>query len=242
MLKLIRLEWKKNNVRKSVLAAVIMTVILCFLIVCTSGELISTATVKMYDSSTGSGVGTNTVSVGETELNGENIFEATVQIFTHMSYIIFTGVMIAGYIVGAYEKKTMNLMFSYPINRKKIILSKILAVWIFNAAALIVSKIVIPVVKIPAEQIPAVSTAFWLKLFLSSAAMVSIAFIALPVGLMFRSSKAAIVAAVIIVCFSQGNIGAYTLADSVPFYMILFALAAVSVILSVCPVERKDVV
>ncbi len=72
--------------------------------------------------------------------------------------------------------------------------------------------------------------------------MVSIAFIALPVGLMFRSSKAAIVAAVIIVCFSQGNIGAYTLADSVPFYMILFALAAVSVILSVCPVERKDVV
>ncbi len=250
MLKLIRLEWKKNNVRKSVLAAVIMTVILCFLIVCTSGELISTATVKMYDSSTGSGVGTNTVSVGETELNGENIFEAAVQIFTHMSYIIFTGVMIAGYIVGAYEKKTMNLMFSYPINRKKIILSKILAVWIFNAAALIVSKIVIyvilykanPVVKIPAEQIPAVSTAFWLKLFLSSAAMVSIAFIALPVGLMFRSSKAAIVAAVIIVCFSQGNIGAYTLADSVPFYMILFALAAVSVILSVCPVERKDVV
>ncbi len=64
-------------------------------------------------------------------------------LFVHMSYIVFTGVMIAAYIVGAYEKKTMNLMFSYPIERKRIILAKVSAVWIFNFLAMVTSKIVI---------------------------------------------------------------------------------------------------
>ena len=51
--------------------------------------------------------------------------------------------MLASYIVGAYKNKTMNLMFSYPIKRQKILLSKMLAVWIFNYAALILTKLAV---------------------------------------------------------------------------------------------------
>lgn len=248
MLKLIRLEWKKNNLAKSIRAAVIMTVILCFFIVGTSGELLSAATARLYDAN-GTPVGTDTASVAGMELHGKSMIDAAVGMFTNMSYIIFTGVMLAGYIVGAYEKRTMNLMFSYPIKRKKIVISKMLAVWIFNVAALVTSKVIIcivlltanPVAHVTTAEIPIGSSAFWMYLLLNSAVMVSIAFIALPVGLFFHSSKAAIVAAVIVVCFSQGNIGSYTLSDSAPFYIILLALAAVSVYLSVFRVERRDV-
>lgn len=56
-----------------------------------------------------------------------------------------------------------------------------------------------------------------------------------------KSSKAAIIAGVIIVILTQGNIGQYTLADNVPFLMILMFLSAVSVFLSLYRLETRDV-
>ena len=56
-----------------------------------------------------------------------------------------------------------------------------------------------------------------------------------------KSSKAAIVASVIIVCFTQGGIGSATLANNMTFYAILFVAAIVSVYLSVRRVETRDV-
>lgn len=229
VIKLIKLEWKKyNNGKGLITAAFIMTAILALFIVGTAGELHSAETIEIY---------------------GKSMIDATVDIFTHISYIIFTGVMLAIFLVGAYEKRTINLMFSYPIKRRKIMLSKVLAVWIFSYIALVISKLLIYAVllttksftHLSAADIPMGSLTFWLNLFLSSAAMVSIAFIALPIGLKFRSSKAAIVAAVIIACLTQGNIGSFTLADSVPFYGFLFVLAAASVVLTVYDVETRDV-
>lgn len=229
MIKLIKLEWKKyNNGKGLITAALIMTAILMLFIVGTAGELHSHETIKIY---------------------GKSMIDATVDIFTHISYIIFTGVMLAIFLVGAYEKRTINLMFSYPIKRRKIMLSKMSAVWIFSYIALVISKLLLYAVllatrsftHLSAADIPMGSLTFWLNLFLSSAAMVSIAFIALPIGLKFKSSKATIVAAVIIACLTQGNIGSYTLADSVPFYGFMFVLAAASVVLAVYDVETKDV-
>ncbi|MDE6983701.1 MAG: ABC transporter permease, partial [Lachnospiraceae bacterium] len=171
-----------------------------------------------------------------------------VEMFVHLSYIIFTGVMIAAFIVGAYEKKTINLMFSYPIRRSKIILAKICAVWIFNFLAMAGSKAVIFAALILTRSFTGISAAsilvgdpsFWLDILVSSAAMVSISFIALPIGLKMKSSKAAIVASVVIVCFTQGNIGSATLVNNIPFYAVLFVVAAVSAWLSVYNVEKKD--
>ncbi|MEZ3472004.1 MAG: hypothetical protein K1W27_04035 [Lachnospiraceae bacterium] len=108
------------------------------------------------------------------------MLDSSVALFVHMSYIVFTGVMIAAYIVGAYEKKTMNLMFSYPIERKRIILAKVSAVWIFNFLAMVTSKIVIYIalvlsksfMGITAQSIPIGELSFWLDIVLSSAAMV----------------------------------------------------------------------
>lgn len=228
MLKLIRLEWKKNNVRKYILYTAIMTVVLLLLIMAAAGELDSDETIKMY---------------------GKSMINAAVDLFVHMSFIIFTGVMLAAFVVGAYENKTINLMFSYPIKRQKILGSKILAVWIFNFIALVCSKLLIYGVILLTKSYTHISTNsirageldFYVEILISSAAMVSISFIALLVGLKMKSSKAAIVTSVIIVCFTQGNIGSYTLNDSLPFYGGLLILAAAAVWMAVCGVETKDV-
>ena len=116
MMKLIRLEWKKNDILKYIRNAVITTAALLVFILMAARELEAQETVASY---------------------GKGMLDSSVGLFVHMSYIIFTGVMIAAYIVGAYEKKTMNLMFSYPIKRRKIILAKVSAVWIFNFLAMV---------------------------------------------------------------------------------------------------------
>ncbi len=227
MIKLIRLEWKKNNILKYIRNAGITTAILLLFMIMMAWELETEETIEMY---------------------GKGMLDSSVGLFVHMSYIIFTGVMIAAFIVGAYEKKTMNLMFSYPIKRSKIILAKICAVWIFNFLAMVGSKLVIyfgliltkSFTGIIAESIPIRELSFWLDIVLGSAAMVSISFIALPIGLKMKSSKTVIVASVIIVCFTQGNIGSATLANNIPFYVILLVAAVVSIYLSVYNIETKD--
>ena len=227
MIKLIRLEWKKNNILKYIRNAGITTAILLLFMIMMAWELETEETIEMY---------------------GKGMLDSSVGLFVHMSYIIFTGVMIAAFIVGAYEKKTMNLMFSYPIKRSKIILAKICAVWIFNFLAMVGSKLVIyfgliltkSFTGIIAESIPIRELSFWLDIVLGSAAMVSISFIALPIGLKMKSSKTVIVASVIIVCFTQGNIGSATLANNIPFYAILLVAAVVSIYLSVYNIETKE--
>lgn len=227
MIKLIRLEWKKNNILKYIRNAGITTAILLLFMVMMARELETEETMELY---------------------GKGMLDSSVGLFVHMSYMIFTGVMIATFLVGAYEKKTMNLMFSYPIKRSKIILAKICAVWIFNFFAMIGSKIVIyfgliltkSFTGITAQSIPIGALSFWFDIVLGSAAMVSISFIALSIGLKMKSSKAAIVASVVIVCLTQGNIGAATLTNNISFYMILFVAAAVSIYLSIYNIETKD--
>lgn len=228
MFKLIRLEWKKNQIGKYFRNAAILTTILLVFIVAMASELDADITIEQY---------------------GKSMVNVAVELFTHMAYIIFTGVMLSAFIVNAYEKKTINLMFSYPIKRQKILLSKIIAIWIFNFCALIMSKLIIYSALLLTKSFTNISTTsiqitelpFWLNIISSSAIMVSISYIALLIGLKMKSTKAAIITSVIVVCFTQGNIGAYTLVDNVPFYVFLCALSLVSVFLSIYNAETKDV-
>ena len=130
-------------------------------------------------------------------------------------------------------------MFSYPIKRQTILMSKVLAIWIFNFIALTLSKIMIYVILLCTKSLTNISgssiqfsmPSFWLNIVISSISMVSVSFIALLVGLRMKSDKAAIITSVILVCVTQGNIGTYSLVGNVPFYALLFVLAALSVYL-----------
>ncbi len=50
----------------------------------------------------------------------------------------------------------------------------------------------------------------------------------------------AIVTSVIIAALTQGNIGDATLAGSIPFYALLMILAVLSVCISICHAETRD--
>ncbi len=132
--------------------------------------------------------------------------------------------------VSPCQNKTVRLLFSYPISRKKLLLAQISSVWIFYFTSLTLSKLLFHVIIVLTKSYTHIS-----------AAMISISFLALPVGLHLKSSKAAIIAGLIIVFGTQGNLGSYTLMYNLPFYGVLLVLAFAAIVLSVYPVEKKDV-
>lgn len=229
MLKLIKLEWKKGNIVRHLYCVVIMTVVLLIFLIATAGT-----------------AGADTTSMG---LYERSIINAAVELYTNMAFMVFTGIMLASFIVGEYESGTICLMFSYPIKRKKILLSKIFAVWIFSFSALILSKLFIyavllasrSLIDISAEDIPFSSIMFWLDMLLSSVVMISISYIALLIGLKMNSSKSTVVAAMLIALFSHGDIRGYTLLDNIPIYVTLLIISVISVCFTLHKLDTKDV-
>ncbi len=150
MMKLIRLEWKKNNILKFVRNAAIMTAVIALLILPMAGEL-------------------QRDEIDASYLYGKGIVGTTVELFVDIAYIVFTAIMLASFIVSAYTKKTMHLMFSYPIKRRKILLSQMAAVWIFNMTAMIASKLLIYAILLLSSPVLGISMAeiLWIAVFLA---------------------------------------------------------------------------
>ena len=221
--KLIKLEWKKNNIGKYIRNACLLTAILCLF-------LFAMAFWGIAEDPDG------TLDAAE----GLEVISASIEMFTDISFLIFTGVMMASFIISAYKNKTMNLMFSYPIKRQKILASQMIAVWLFNFMALVLAKLLIyGCIYIGSLRMESpfvidfqmTSLSFYISLLLKSIVTVS---------MMMKSSKAAIIASFLLVLLTQANIGDFSLAHN---QMVPFFLTAVSFVfagLSVLHAETKD--
>lgn len=233
MLKLMKLEWKKNNIGKYIRTAVILTALLCLF----TFALAFLGIADDPDGTLDAAPGMDTIS-------------SPIELFTGMAFLIFTSVMLASFIVSAYKNKTMNLMFTYPVKRRKILVSQMMAVWSFNFAALVLSKLVIYLCIFMGSKYMRSSFAidfdmgslsFYIQLILKSFVIVSMSFIALFAGMAVKSSKAAIITSLLLIFLTQANVGDFTMADNAVFPLVLTAVSFGLAVLSICNVENKDV-
>lgn len=232
MLKLVRLEWKKNNIGKYIKGVIIMAALLGLFVFALAFFGIANDPDGTLDAAPGT-----------------DVISAPIELFTSMAFLIYTSVMLASFIVSAYKNKTMNLMFSYPIKRQKILASQMIAVWTFNFAALILTKLAIYMrvffgAKFTqssfAVDFSIGSLSFYIQLILKSVVIVSMSFIALFVGMAFKSSKATIVTSFLLIFLTQANIGDFTMAGNAVFPIILTAISLLFAALSIVNVESKD--
>ena len=232
MLKLVRLEWKKNNIGKYIKGVIIMAALLGLFVF----ALVFLGIANDPDGTLDAAPGTDVIS-------------APIELFTSMAFLIYTSVMLATFIVSAYKNKTMNLMFSYPIKRQKILASQMIAVWTFNFVALILTKLAIYMcVFFGAKFMQSSfvvdfsigSLSFYIQLILKSVVIVSMSFIALFVGMALKSSKATIVTSFLLIFLTQANIGDFTMAGNAVFPIILTAISLLFAALSIINVESKD--
>lgn len=233
MIKLIKLEWKKNRIGKYIRNAVILAAVLCLFIF--AMDFLGIAN----DPDTG---------MPDTA-PGMNQIASTIELFSSMGFLVFTGTMLSSFIVSAYKNKTMNLMFSYPVKRQKILVSQMLAVWIFNFCSLAVTKLLMYGCVLIGSRFMTASFSlgfdmgsldFYVQLLLKSAVIVSMGFIALFIGLAMRSSKATIIASFLLIFLTQANIGDFTMADNAVFPLILTLISILFAFLSVSRVETRD--
>ena len=232
MLKLVRLEWKKNNIGKYIKGVIIMAALLGLFVFALAFLGIANDPDGTLDAA-----------------SGTDVISAPIELFTSMAFLIYTSVMLASFIVSAYKNKTMNLMFSYPIKRQKILASQMIAVWTFNFAALILTKLAIYMcVFFGAKFMQSSfvvdfsigSLSFYIQLILKSVVIVSMSFIALFVGMALKSSKATIVTSFLLIFLTQANIGDFTMAGNAVFPIILTAISLLFAALSIINVESKD--
>lgn len=68
---------------------------------------------------------------------------SVVDTFVRVTFIIFASVVISRLIIDEYKSKTITVMFMYPINRKKIILAKLIVVVVCAFLTMIISNVFI---------------------------------------------------------------------------------------------------
>lgn len=233
MLKLIKLEWKKNNIVKYIRNVVILAMVLCLF-------LFALCYLGIADSPD-SGI--------PDAAPGNDMISSSIELFTSMAFLVFTGVMLSGFIVSSYNNKTMNLMFLYPIKRQKILISQMLAVWIFNFTALVATKLLIYGCVLLGSQFMVSSfpldynmaePGFYVQLLVRSIVTVTMGFIALFIGMAMKSSKATIVASFLLILLTQANMGDLTFRDNAVIPVILTVVSLVFAFLSVREAETKD--
>ena len=170
--------------------------------------------------------------------------------YTHL-FLIFAAAMHATFIIGAYKNKTMNLMFLYPLNRKKIMAAKMLAVCIFCFAGIVIAKLACYGVSnlgfmmgqkasFPMDY-NMLSVSFYIQLLIRSAATISISLLALLIGMIAKSSKVTVISSFLLIILMQGNVGGATLKDNLAVPIVLMAISVLAAILIVQRVEKKDV-
>ncbi|MCI8851945.1 MAG: ABC transporter permease [Lachnospiraceae bacterium] len=231
--KLIKLEWKKHRIGAYIRNAVILAAVLCLFLYALAYL----------------GIANDPETGAPDAAPGNGTISAPVELFTSMSFLIFTGVMLAAFIVSAYKNKTMNLMFSYPIRRQKILLSQMLAVWIFNFTALTLTKLLIYGCILAGSRFQQSSfpldfdmgsAGFYVQLLAKSAVIVTMGFIALFIGLAMKSSKATIVSSFLLIFLTQGTVGDFTLADKAIVPVVCMGISLVFAFLSLWGAQTRD--
>ena len=233
--KLIKLEWEKYEIGKYIRNAAILIVLL----------------VIFNYAMTFLGIA-NDPDTGVPDMAISNMGVSTnVELLTDITFLIFAAAMHATFIIGAYKNKTMNLMFLYPLNRKKIMAAKMLAVCIFCFAGIVIAILACYGVSnlgfmmgqkasFPMDY-NMLSVSFYIQLLIRSAATISISLLALLSGMIAKSSKVTVISSFLLIILMQGNVGGATLKDNLAVPIVLLAISVLAAILMVQRVEKKDV-
>lgn len=233
--KLIKLEWEKYEIGKYIRNAAILIVLL----------------VIFNYAMTFLGIA-NDPDTGVPDMAISNMGVSTnVELLTDITFLIFAAAMHATFIIGAYKNKTMNLMFLYPLNRKKIMAAKMLAVCIFCFAGIVIAKLACYGVSnlgfmmgqkasFPMDY-NMLSVSFYSQLLIRSAATISISLLALLIGMIAKSSKVTVISSFLLIILMQGNVGGATLKDNLAVPIVFMAISVLAAILIVQRVEKRDV-
>lgn len=196
------------------------------------------------------------MSIFGTKANNEMIFNTWndtflfTSMFVRITFSIYAGVLISKLIIGEYKNKTINILFTYPINRKKVMISKLIIVAAFAFIAMIISNIFISsILYLLNTFINFTNEALTIKVLLPNLADIVlysfiyslISLIPVYVGMLRKSGSSTIVTSVILISvLNSGNAG-HTLSSIIIIPIFFAILGLISCYLFIKNIEKIDV-
>ncbi|MEF7556075.1 ABC transporter permease [Bacillus thuringiensis] len=187
---------------------------------------------------------------GDAEIRDPETILLMASTLVRATFIVFGSILIARLIIGEYKNKTILLMFSYPINRKKMMASKLAITAIVTFITVIVSNILVVGVFFGIDSyfsiLPNSFTVDQLmqegiKLVPLAIATAGISLIPLYFGMRKRSVPTTIVSSLIVVSVAINNTPMFSIATFLPLQLALAAIGFVIAYYGIKNIEREDV-
>lgn len=230
MLKLMRLEMKKYK-----LGGLLKGVIICNLAIMALLTMIYFA---------------DKADSADTFTSYHTIFDV-IGSFVRMTFVIYASSIIARIILDEYKNKTINLMFVYPISRKRIMVAKLSIVFLFTLITVLVSNVFLDGLLVLIDRmydfIPESLTTDMLReqafsVILSAVSASGISLIPLYFGMRKLSVPVTIVSAVLIVGLLSSNTNGFTPNSIIAIPVVLCLIGILIAYITIRNVDTKDVV
>ncbi|PKJ57240.1 ABC transporter permease [Bacillus sp. SN10] len=186
---------------------------------------------------------------GDAEIRDPETILLMASTLVRATFIVFGSVLIARLIIGEYKNKTILLMFSYPINRKKMMISKLAITAIVTFITVIVSNILVVGIFFGIDSyfsiLPNSFTVDQLmqegiKLVPLAIATAGMSLIPLYFGMRKRSVPTTIVSSLIVVSIAMNGNPAFPIATFLPLQLALAAIGFVIAYYGIKNIEKED--
>ncbi|EJR44089.1 ABC transporter permease [Bacillus cereus] len=187
---------------------------------------------------------------GDPKIRDPQIILSMASALVRATFIIFGGVLIAKLIIDEYKSKTILLMFSYPINRKKMMVSKLAITATLTFITVILSNILVVGIFFGIDSyfsiLPNSFTVDQLiqegiNLIPLAIATAGISLIPLYFGMRKRSVPATIVSSIIVVLIAMNNPSIFPIATFLPLQFTFAAIGVAIAYYGIKNIEKEDI-
>lgn len=199
-----------------------------------------------------------TALMGSSVIDGEIMFKTAEDLFEfgdvviRIVFTIFSGVLLSKLIISEFSNSTIKIMFTYPISRRKIMRAKLIIIWLFVFAAIVLESIlfgaamqvidrfisVTPDIVTFSDLTNRVSVIFYNAVVTSGLSLISLFF-----GMRKKSTSATIVASVIVsslINSTSGNQG-WSLFSSTVIPVFLCIIGVMIAYFSYYKIDKIDI-
>ncbi len=190
------------------------------------------------------------------EGDGTTLFNTYTEAFSiigtlvNIAYIVLGATLISRLIISEFRNKTIYLMFTYPVSRRKIIAAKliIVAAWIFIGSMvsggligglMLISEMYVKVIPEPLSA--AIIIRGFSMLIAGSVCSAGIGMIPLYFGMRKHSATATILSAVIVACLLNQNTHGFSLNQFIVIPLLTAIAGIIVVIITIRNINTVDI-
>ena len=171
-------------------------------------------------------------------------------ILVRAAFIIFASVLISKLIIDEYRNNTISILFTYPINRKKIMLAKILLITGFTFVNIVLSSVFIGFMFflanlglnfVPEELTSGTLTESIMQMPLTAFAAAGMGLVPLYFGMIKKSVPVTIVTAILLVSFANVSVDEFKLSNILVVPLALGALGLLVAYFSIRNIDQVDI-